>query len=195
MSETFRPKTTFWIGKAGEVLLFLVAIFGMIPVVKPMYVVIIAGAVLVIALPQFLNEIREALAIQITISATGISGRDTKTIFEMRWSDVKAIQRDDNSPKQIFISTDTNSFLIPLKYFHAQKLWEQIKSYAAPSAFEENAYQTLSSFKRWQTRLLKSRVRANKFAATQGKADCRRLNSSDVGRFGYGLTRFQSPVK
>jgi len=38
-----------------------------------------------------------------------------------------------------------------------------------------------------------SRVRANKFAATQSEADRRWLNASDAGRFRYVLPRFQSP--
>jgi hypothetical protein len=53
----------------------------------------------------------------------------------------------------------------------------------------------LSSKTAQVTGLFKSRVRANKFAATYGEADRRRLNSSDEGRFRDGLKRFQPPCQ
>ncbi len=162
-SNYFRPKLQYWLNEIIGPFVIIPAVVTAISIIgvrslldpndsRMTGLYIILALSWVICIPAFILLSVWAWKTYLNFDNEKLSGYVQRTIFEVYWSDVVAAKfgQDDQKQQILFLGTQQNAFVIPLKYFDDQIIWEKCQSYVPAKALEDKAHEELPGYQQWK---------------------------------------------
>ncbi len=154
--KILRPLPRYWKQEVGAIALFLIIfpIAGILYYGVKMYVA--GGLALLVGIPYFISEFRNARRQQITFSKSEIIARIGKEDFKQSWEFIKAVKfTGQGQSKLLVLYCDEHGVNIPCRFYDEEELTNSLKEHLSPSVLHPQAYQRLPWFLEWQENVAK----------------------------------------
>jgi len=154
--KILRPSSRYWKQEVGAIALFLIIfpIAGILYYGVKMYVV--GGFALLVGIPYFISEFRNARRQQITFSKAEIIVRIGKENFKQSWESIKAVKfTGQGQSRPLVLYCDEHNLNISCRFYDEAELTENLKKYLPSSVLHPQAYQRLPWFLEWQENVTK----------------------------------------